>query len=47
MWGGTWDCLTCEAGGPGDVQVEVLGSVDEHVQVAVRLMEGEGRASSS
>lgn len=34
---------TCEAGGPGDVQVEVLGSINEHVQVPVWLQEvGEG-----
>lgn len=28
---------TCEAGGPGDVQVEVLGGVNEHVKVPVGL----------
>lgn len=30
---------TGEAGRPGDVQVEVLGSVDEHVQIPVGLRE--------
>lgn len=29
--------LTCRAKGPGDVEVEVVGSVDGHVQVLVGL----------
>lgn len=29
--------LTCGAEGPGDVEVEVVGSVDGHVQVLVGL----------
>lgn len=33
---------TCEAGGPGDVQVEVLGGINEHVEVSVWLRD-EGR----
>lgn len=36
-----WVRLTGEAGGPGDVQVEVLGSIDEHVQVPVGLKDAE------
>lgn len=30
---------TCEAGGPRDVQIEVLGGINEHVQVSVWLEE--------
>lgn len=29
---------TWEAGGPGDVEVEVFGGIDEHVQIPVLLM---------
>lgn len=37
---------TCEARGPGDVQVEVLGGVNEHVKVPVGLRREEMRKDS-
>lgn len=37
---------TCEAGGPGDVQVEVLGGVNEHVKVPVGLRREKRRKDS-
>lgn len=37
---------TCEAGGPGDVQVEVLGGVDEHIKVPVGLRREKRRKDS-
>lgn len=38
---------TGEAGGPGYVQVEVLGGVNEHVQIPVRLREQQKTTHSS
>lgn len=32
--------FTWEAGGPGDIEVEVFGGIDEHVQIPVLLMRG-------
>lgn len=46
----SWSCVlrpTGEARCPGDVQVEVLGGVDEHVQIPVRLRRQKTSSSSS